>query len=170
MSQMINDLLQNIYNRIAEMGKSISTLQQGIDLVNNNLNTKIQKVVGTIEKMADDVKKEGVSFEKILTNASNEFQTEVKRLQSNIGITDLEELTAKLKQIALAAEETLKTETVDVLLSEVLEGIKSLTYIPDIGNKEKKEKGQEAKPANGDKNGLPGGLSPLPGKKKKIKK
>ena len=127
MSQMINDLLQNIYNRIAEMGKSISTLQQGIDLVNNNLNTKIQKVVGTIEKMSDDVKKEGVSFEKILINASNQFQTEVKRLQSNIGIKDLEELTAKLKQIARAAEETLKTETVDVLLSEVLEGIKSLT-------------------------------------------
>ena len=166
MSQMINDLLQNIYNRIAEMGKSISTLQQGIDLVNNNLNTKIQKVVGTIEKMSDDVKKEGVSFEKILINASNQFQTEVKRLQSNIGITDLEELTTKLKQIARAAEETLKTETVDVLLSEVLEGIKSLTYMPDIVNKEKTEKEQEGNSENKGKNGLPDGLSPLPGKKK----
>lgn len=164
MSQMINDLLQNIYARIAEMGKSITGLQQSIDDVNQNLDTKIQKVVGTIENMSDDVKKEGVNFEKILINASNKFQTEIKRLQSNIGITDLEELTTKLKKIAQAAEETLKTETVDVLLKEVLEGIKSLTYIPDLVKKETNEKGQEVNPENKDKKGLPGGLSPLPDK------
>lgn len=166
MSQMINDLLQNIYSRIAEMGKSITSLQQSIDYVNKNLDTKIQKVVGTIEKMSEDVRKEGVSFEKILRNASNKFQTEITRLQSNIGITDLEELTTKLKKIAQAAEETLKTETVDVLLSEVLEGIKTLTYIPDIVKKEKTGKKQEKNSGNEDKKGLPDGLSPLPDKKK----
>jgi Skp family chaperone for outer membrane proteins len=166
MSQMINDLLQNIYSRIAEMGKSITSLQQSIDVVNKNLDTKIQKVVGTIEKMSDDVKKEGVSFEKILRNASDKFQTEIKKLQSNIGISDLEELTTKLKQIARAAEETLKTETVDVLLSEVLEGIKSLAFVPDILKTEKSEKDQEKNSGKEDKKGVPGGLSPLPDKKK----
>jgi DNA anti-recombination protein RmuC len=163
---MITDLVQNIYARLTAMGKSITNLQQSIDVVNNNLDTKIQKVVGTIEKMSDDVKKEGVNFEKILINASNKFQTEIKRLQSNIGITDLEELTTKLKKIAQAAEETLKTETVDVLLSEVLKGIKSLTYVPDILKKENSEKEQDANSGNGDEKGLPGGLSPLPDKKK----
>jgi len=127
MSQMINDLLQNIYNRIAQMGKAISKLQQSIDQVNENLNTKIQKVVDTINQMSEDVGNEGSYFQNLIEQAGDQFVTEIKKLQSNIGLTDLEELTSKLKQIAQTSEETLKPETVDVLLQEVLTGIKTLT-------------------------------------------
>ncbi|MHA1728957.1 MAG: hypothetical protein ACTSWY_09515 [Promethearchaeota archaeon] len=127
MSQMINDLLENIYNRIAQMGKAISSLQQSIDQVNENLSSKVQGMVNAITKMIDDVGKEGKVFENIFRDNSNQFLTEIKKLQSNIGLTDLEELTKKLKQIAQTSEETLKPETVDVLLDEVLGGIKLLS-------------------------------------------
>jgi len=143
MSQMINDLLQNIYNRIAQMGKAISKLQQSIDQVNENLNTKIQKIVDTIGQMSEEVGQEGKDFQNLVKSAGDQFVTEVKKLQSNIGLTDLEELTAKLKQIAQTSEETLKPETVDVLLQEVLSGIKTLTSEPV--KSEEKETQDESK-------------------------
>jgi phage-related protein len=150
---MINDLLQNIYNRIAQMGKAISKLQQSIDQVNENLNTKIQKVVDTISQMSDDVGKEGSDFQNLIKQAGDQFVTEIKKLQSNIGLTDLEQLTSKLKQIAQTSEETLKPETVDVLLQEVLSGIKTLTS-ESPKPKETKSEEQESKTD----------LTPLPGK------
>lgn len=127
MSQMINDTLQNIYNRIAQMGQSLTKLQQSIEGLTKTLEEKVQKVVETIVQMKDSQEKEGEAFKFVLESAGDNFTNEVKKLQSKIGLKDLEELTEKLKQISKTSQETLKPETVDVLLSEVLNGIKFLT-------------------------------------------
>lgn len=126
MSQMINDTLQNIYNRIAQLGQSVTTLQNSLDTLNTTLNERVQTVVETISSMKDAQDKEGEAFKIVLKDATGNFLTEVNKLKSKIGLTDLEELTDKLKQISKTSEETLKPETVDILLGEVLKGIKTL--------------------------------------------
>ena len=47
-------------------------------------------------------------------------------LQKQVGLKDLDELMNKLQDITAASEEALKPEVVDILLHEVLGGIKEL--------------------------------------------
>lgn len=143
MAQVINVLLQNIYNQLAQMGKSITDLQKSLDNLNENLNTKIQKVVDTIVSMKENNDKESQAFELVLKRSTGDFVKEVKKLQNKVGFSDLEEISTKLKQISESSEVTLKPETIDVLLNEVLVGIKSLTGTAEQTKTDKQTKGTE---------------------------
>ncbi|MBD3350753.1 MAG: hypothetical protein GF364_04620 [Candidatus Lokiarchaeota archaeon] len=127
MSEMINDTLQNVYNRLSQMGKNISALQSKIEELNKNLDTRVNKLSNTITSMAENSKKEGEAFKFILDNIGKKFLSEIEKLQSDIGLKDLTELINKLKEIAKASEETLQPEYVSSILAEVLDGVKGLT-------------------------------------------
>ncbi|MHA1898026.1 MAG: hypothetical protein ACTSU2_11575 [Promethearchaeota archaeon] len=124
--QLINDLIQNIYNRIAQLGISISNLQKSIDNLNEKLNTQIQTIVDAIVAMKENTEKHGISYQEVIKESGESFLKELKKLESEIGLKDLEEVTVKLKKIADENSELLKPETVNMLLSEVLQGIKNL--------------------------------------------
>ena len=123
---MINDLMNNIYTRISQMGAAISKLQKSLDGLNGVINTKIEELVQTTVSMKDTNEKESQTFELILRGYGDTFLQEINRLKSDIGLKDLDELIHKLKKISDASEEPLKPENVDVLLDEVLLGIKDL--------------------------------------------
>jgi len=142
MAQMINDTLQNVYNRIAQIGKSLSELQNKLTELNNNLNTKVQKLTESIVSMTETSKKEGESYKLILEQISKRFLEQIKILQSDIGLQDLLELKDRLKKINEESEIILKPETVNVLLDEVLKGIKQLTGA-EQQSKEELKKSQE---------------------------
>jgi hypothetical protein len=127
MSQMINDTLQNVYNRLAMMGKTMAEFQTKLEDLNKNLNTKVQKLTETISSMTENTKKEGEGNLIVLQNAGKNFLNEISKLQSNIGLKDFTELTEKLKKISEASKESLKPENVDLLLEEVLRSLKTLT-------------------------------------------
>lgn len=126
MAEMLTDLMQNIYSRISQLGKSIKNLQNSVEQLNTTLIEKVQTLVDSIQDMTESVKKEGEMqsyyFEEIGDNAVNE----IKLLQEKIGLKDLDEVLHKLSEITAASEEALKPETVDLLLHEVLEGIKEI--------------------------------------------
>ncbi|MBN2155567.1 MAG: hypothetical protein JW776_05960 [Candidatus Lokiarchaeota archaeon] len=126
MSQMITDLMNNIYTRISQMGSAISKLQKSLDGLNSLINTKIEELVQTTVSMKENNEKESKTFELILRGYGDAFLQEINRLKSNIGLKDLDELVQKLKKISEASEEPLKPENVDLLLDEVLVGIKKL--------------------------------------------
>ncbi len=123
---MITDLMNNIYTRISQMGAAISKLQKSLDGLNGTVNTKIEELVQTTVSMKDTNEKESQTFELILRGYGDTFLQEINRLKSDIGLKDLDELIQKLKKISDASEEPLKPENVDVLLDEVLLGIKEL--------------------------------------------
>ena len=123
---MITDLMNNIYTRISQMGSAISKLQKSLDGLNGVINTKIEELVQTTVSMKESNEKESKAFELILRGYGNAFMQEINRLKSDIGLKDLDELIQKLKKISDASEEPLKPENVDVLLDEVLKGIREL--------------------------------------------
>jgi phage-related protein len=131
MSQMINDTLQNIYNRLSQYGQAIAKLQTSLDALNQNLDSKVQAIVTTVTQLQQNTEKEGEAFKIVLGEAGEKLLTEIKKLQSNIGLTDLE---------------ALKPQTVDILLEEVLTGIRTLTGKP-VGErlKGKATAGEEGK-------------------------
>lgn len=126
MSQMINDTLQNVYNRLAGMGKSVAQLQQSLDNLNKNVQDKVEKLTRTIVTMKENTEKEGMAFKLVLEETGKSFLDEVNQLKENIGLKDMTELISKLKHISAVSQDALKPETVDVLLDEVLKGIKTL--------------------------------------------
>jgi len=141
MSEMLTDLLQNIYTRISTLGKSIKSLQMSIDNLNTTFGEKVGTLVVSMNSMMDNVDKEGETQKLILEQIGDETVREILKLQEKIGLKDLEELSVKLSKIVETSEEALKPEVVDLLLKEVLEGVKSLKEGPIM--EESKVNGEE---------------------------
>jgi len=130
MSEMLTDLLQNIYSRISTLGKSIQTLQHSVENLNTTLADKVQILVDSIKTMTESVEKEGETQVLIFKEIGDEAVQEIKLLQERIGLKDLDEVLEKLNQFVDLSQEALKPETVDLLLKEVLDGIQELKTGP----------------------------------------
>jgi hypothetical protein len=164
MSEMLTDLLQNIYNRISTLGKSIKSLQMSIDNLNTTFGEKVGTLVVSMNSMMDNVEKEGETSKLLLEQIGDETVREILKLQEKIGLKDLEELSVKLSKIVETSEEALKPEVVDLLLKEVLEGVKSLKEGPVV--KDSKVNGEDL--LNKVSSSIP--TAPTPKKRKKPKK
>lgn len=134
MSEMLTDLLQNIYTRISTLGKTIKSLQVSIDNLNKTFGEKVGNLVTSMNSMMDNVEKEGDTQKLLLEQIGEETVREIQKLQEKIGLKDLEELSVKLSKIVETSEEALKPEVVDLLLKEVLEGVRSLKEGPIVGD------------------------------------
>ena len=126
MSEMLTDLLQNIYSRIAQLGKSIQQLQHSIEELNKSLVDKVESLVDSIKTMTDSVEKDADTEALIFRQIGDEAIREINKLQEHIGLEDFEKLLSNLKNTVSASEEALKPEIVDLLLKEVLDGVRSL--------------------------------------------
>ncbi|WP_457919558.1 hypothetical protein [Candidatus Lokiarchaeum ossiferum] len=130
MSEMLTDLLQNIYSRIATLGKSIQTLQGSVESLNTNLGEKVQSLVDSIKSMTESVEKEGETQNLVFKQIGEEAVQEIQLLQERVGLKDLDELTGRLNQFVDLSQEALKPETVDILLREVLDSIREVKEGP----------------------------------------
>lgn len=130
MSEMLTDLLQNIYSRIATLGKSIQTLQGSVESLNTNLGEKVQSLVDSIKSMTESVEKEGETQNLVFKQIGEEAVQEIQSLQERVGLKDLDELTGRLNQFVDLSQEALKPETVDILLREVLDTIREVKEGP----------------------------------------
>ena len=126
MAEMLTDLIQNIYGRISQLGKSIQSLQQSLDNLNKTLAEKVASLVDSIKSMTESVEKEGEANKLILSQIGDNALEEIRLLQRKVGLKDLDELMEKLNIIVNSSQEALRPETVDVLLHEVLTAVKEL--------------------------------------------
>jgi len=163
MSEMLTDLLQNIYTRISTLGKSIKSLQMSIDNLNTTFGEKVGTLVFSMNSMMDNVEKEGETHQLIIEQIGNETVGEILKLQEKIGLKDLEELSVKLSKIVETSEEALKPEVVDLLLKEVLEGVKSLKEGPVVKDSKVNDEDLLDKVSSA----IPAAKSPKKGKKPK---
>ena len=130
MSEMLTDLLQNIYSRIATLGKSIQTLQNSVESLNTTLGDKVQSLVDSIKSMTESVEKEGETQNLVFKQIGEEAVQEIQLLQERVGLKDLDELTGRLNQFVNLSQDALKPETVDLLLKEVLDSIREVKEGP----------------------------------------
>ncbi len=129
MSEMLTDLLQNIYSRISQLGKSIQNLQTSTDNLNKNLVDRVDSLVGSIKSMTESVEREGEAQHLVFQQIGDNIVGEIMKFREKMGLKDLDEVLVRLTDITEASEEALKPETVDLLLHEVLQGIKSLKEV-----------------------------------------
>lgn len=126
MAEMLTDLLQNIYKRIAQLGKAIQDLKISLDGLNTNIEEKISKlteklgdfsneITVTQTKHIDAVKEIGVGTTK-----------ELQVIQEGLGLDALKILIKKLEEFSNLSEGILNQDTVNLLLSEAIDSVKVL--------------------------------------------
>ena len=134
MAEMLTDLLQNIYNRIAQLGVAIQGLKKSLDGLNQNIEDKITTLTEKISTFSGEIEITQTTHIDVLKDIGGGFFKQLETLRQGIGLEDMNALISNLENFSSIAEDVLSQETVNLLLSEAIESVKHLkdaTQIPE---------------------------------------
>ena len=146
MAEMLTDLLQNIYNRIAQLGVAIQGLKKSLDGLNQNIEDKITTLTEKISTFSGEIEITQTTHIDVLKEIGGGFFTQLETLRQGIGLEDMNTLISNLENFSSIAEDVLNQETVNLLLSEAIESVKHLkdaTKIPEADIEDNTEENTE---------------------------
>lgn len=123
MAEMLTDLLQNIYKRIAQLGNAIQGLKESLDGLNKNIEEKISNLSKQFGDLKFQIEEGGTTHISTLEGISKNVTVELEKLQQDLAIDSIEKLIQNLDTFSTIAEQTLKQENVDLLIKEALDSI-----------------------------------------------
>lgn len=126
MAEMLTDLLQNIYKRIAQLGASIQQLNDSLNSLNKNIEDKISNLTGKLEEFSNEITNTQTKYIDVVKEIGEGTTDELKLIQEGLGLDALKNLIKKLDDFSKLSEGILNQETVNLLLSEAIDSVKSL--------------------------------------------
>ena len=123
---MLTDLLQNIYKRIAQLGKSIQDLNTSLNALNQNIEEKISNLTEKLGEFSNEINLTQTKHIDALKEIGEGTTREVKVIQEGLGLDTLNNLIKKLEDFSNLSETLLNQDTVNLLLSEAIDSVKSL--------------------------------------------
>ncbi len=126
MAEMLTDLLQNIYKRIAQLGSAIQELKTSLDGLNQNIEDKISNLTGKLEEFSNEIIVTQTKHIDVVKEIGAGTTKELKVIQEGLGLDALTNLIKKLEDFSKLSESVLNQETVNLLLSEAIDSVKSL--------------------------------------------
>jgi hypothetical protein len=126
MAEMLTDLLNSIYKRIAQLGQAIQGLKTSMDGLNQNIE---QKIINLNEKLKEFTEEIDITQNKhigVLKEIGESTKNELKRIQEGLGLEALTTLIANLEEFEKLSSEVLNQDTVNLLLSEAITSVKQL--------------------------------------------
>ena len=126
MAEMLTDLLQSIYNRIAQLGKSIQDLKGSLDSLNANIEDKITKLTNKISEFSSEIGVTQTKHIETLKDIGEGVNNELKKMLGGLGLDEMEKLIENLENFSTLASEVLNQDTVNLLLSETISSVKVL--------------------------------------------
>ena len=123
---MLTDLLQSIYNRIAQLGKSIQDLKGSLDSLNANIEDKITKLTTKISEFSTEIGVTQTKHIEVLKEIGDGVNLELKKMLGGLGLNEMEKLIENLENFSTLASEVLNQDTVNLLLSETISSVKVL--------------------------------------------
>ncbi|MFX0006112.1 MAG: hypothetical protein ACFFA7_02675 [Promethearchaeota archaeon] len=126
MAEMLTDLLQNIYKRIAQLGQSIQQLNESINNLNQNIEDKIAKLTSKLEEFSNEINLTQTKHIDAVKEIGAGTTDELKVIQEGLGLAALKNLIKKLEDFSKLSEGVLNQDTVNLLLSEAIDSVKSL--------------------------------------------
>ena len=123
---MLTDLLQNIYKRIAQLGAAIQQLNESLNSLNQNIEDKISNLTGKLEDFSNEINVTQTKYIDVVKDIGEGTTTELKLIQEGLGLDALKNLIKKLEDFSKLSEGILNQETVNLLLSEAIDSVKSL--------------------------------------------
>jgi len=126
MAEMLTDLLQNIYKRIAQLGKSIQSLNDSLNQLNQNIEEKISNLTEKLEEFSNEINVTQTKHIDAVKEIGGEATKELKVIQEGLGLDALQNLVKKLEDFSNLSEGILNQDTVNLLLSEAIDSVKVL--------------------------------------------
>ncbi len=126
MAEMLTDLLQNIYKRIAQLGQAIQELKTSLDGLNQNIEQKISNLTEKLEEFSNEINVTQTKHIDAVKEIGEGTTKELKIIQEGLGLDALTNLMKKLEDFAKLSEGVLNQETVNLLLSEAIDSVKNL--------------------------------------------
>ena len=126
MAEMLTDLLQNIYKRIAQLGQAIQKLNESLTALNTNIDEKISNLTEKLESFSSEINLTQTKHIDAVKEIGAGTTRELKVLKEGIGLDALSNLTTKLVDFSNLSESILNQETVNLLLSEAIDSVKSV--------------------------------------------
>lgn len=123
---MLTDLLQNIYKRIAQLGKAIQELKISLDGLNENIEEKISKVTAKLDEFSSEITLTQTKHIDAVKEIGESTTIQLKVIQEGLGLDALNNLIGKLEDFAKLSESVLNQDTVNLLLSEAIDSVKNL--------------------------------------------
>lgn len=126
MAEMLTDLLQNIYKRIAQLGSAIQSLNESLNSLNQNIEQKISNLSEKLEEFSNEINITQTKHVDAVKEIGEVTTKELKVIQEGLGLDALTNLIDKLEDFAKLSEGILNQDTVNLLLSEAIDSVKSL--------------------------------------------
>ncbi|TET60649.1 MAG: hypothetical protein E3J52_03230 [Promethearchaeota archaeon] len=126
MAEMLTDLLQNIYKRIAQLGQAIQELKTSLDGLNQNIEQKISNLTEKLEEFSNEINVTQTKHIDAIKEIGLGTTKELKTIQDGLGLDAIKNLIKKLEDFSKMSEGVLNQETVNLLLSEAIDSVKTL--------------------------------------------
>ncbi|MFX1370425.1 MAG: hypothetical protein ACFFCE_01090 [Promethearchaeota archaeon] len=126
MAEMLTDLLQNIYKRIAQLGQAIQELKTSLDELNQNIEQKISNLTEKLDEFSNEINVTQTKHIDAVKEIGEGTTKELKTIQEGLGLEALKNLIKKLEEFAKLSEGILNQDTVNLLLSEAIDSVKNL--------------------------------------------
>ncbi|MFX1327384.1 MAG: hypothetical protein ACFE91_04475 [Promethearchaeota archaeon] len=126
MAEMLTDLLQNIYKRIAQLGTSINQLNEALNSLNQNIEQKISNLTAKLEEFSNEINVTQTKHIDVVREIGKGTTKELKTIQEGLGLDALKNLIKKLEDFSKLSETVLNQDTVNLLLSEAIDSVKNL--------------------------------------------
>ncbi|MHA1913297.1 MAG: hypothetical protein ACW986_03150 [Promethearchaeota archaeon] len=126
MAEMLTDLLQNIYKRIAQLGAAIQTLNESLNSLNTNIEEKISNLTSKLGEFSNEINVTQTKHIDAVKEIGTGTTRELKVIQDGLGLDALTNLINKLNDFSKLSESILNQDTVNLLLSEAIDSVKTL--------------------------------------------
>lgn len=126
LAEMLTDLLQNIYKRIAQLGQAIQGLKTSLDGLNQNIEQKITNLNEKLKEFSHEINLTQDKHLNLLKNIGEGTKEELKKIQEGLGLDALTNLIKKLEEFEKLSSEVLNQDTVNLILAEAISSVKNL--------------------------------------------
>ncbi len=129
MAEMLTDLLNSIYGRIAQLGQAIQGLKTSLDGLNQNIEQKISNLNEKLKEFSVEIDTTKGKHMEILKEIGESTKQELLKVQEGLGLDALASLISNLEEFEKLSGEVLNQDTVNLLLSEAISSVKNMKKI-----------------------------------------
>ncbi|MFW9951570.1 MAG: hypothetical protein ACFFKA_15745 [Candidatus Thorarchaeota archaeon] len=126
MAEMLTDLLNSIYKRIAQLGQAIQGLKTSMDGLNQNIEQKVMNLNEKLKEFEEEIDVTQNKHVGVLKEIGESTKEELKKIQNGLGLGALSNLVSNLQEFEKLSSEVLNQDTVNLLLSEAITSVKEL--------------------------------------------
>jgi len=129
MAEMLTDLLNSIYQRIAQLGQAIQGLKTSLDGLNQNIEQKISNLNEKLKEFSVEIGTTKNKHIDVLREIGEGTKRELVKIQEGLGLDSLEALISNLEEFEKLSGEVLNQDTVNLLLSEAISSVKNMKKV-----------------------------------------